>query len=60
MDRSALRKLLSKVAARRIDVIVVYKVDRLTLAGGLRQAGRDGRQARRILRVGDPVVQHDD
>jgi DNA invertase Pin-like site-specific DNA recombinase len=30
MDRPALRKLLSKVAARRIDVIVVYKVDRLT------------------------------
>jgi DNA invertase Pin-like site-specific DNA recombinase len=30
MDRPALRKLLSDVEARRIDVIVVYKVDRLT------------------------------
>jgi len=30
MDRPALRKLLDDVRARRIDVIVVYKVDRLT------------------------------
>src|SRR5271163_3260542 len=30
MDRPALRKLLNEVEAKRIDVIVVYKVDRLT------------------------------
>ena len=30
MDRPALQKLLEDVRARRIDVIVVYKVDRLT------------------------------
>jgi DNA invertase Pin-like site-specific DNA recombinase len=30
MDRPALQKLLDDVQARRIDVIVVYKVDRLT------------------------------
>src|SRR5271154_1975153 len=30
MERPALRKLLADVQARRIDVIVVYKVDRLT------------------------------
>jgi site-specific DNA recombinase len=30
MDRSALHKLLIDIEARRIDVIVVYKVDRLT------------------------------
>src|SRR6202162_86405 len=30
MDRPALRRLLDDVRARRIDVIVVYKVDRLT------------------------------
>ena len=30
MDRPALEKLLTDVQARRIDVIVVYKVDRLT------------------------------
>jgi site-specific DNA recombinase len=30
MDRPALAKLLEDVRARKIDVIVVYKVDRLT------------------------------
>src|SRR6202167_2413001 len=30
MERPALQKLLADVQARRIDVIVVYKVDRLT------------------------------
>jgi site-specific DNA recombinase len=30
MDRPALRMLLAEVAARRVDVVVVYKVDRLT------------------------------
>ena len=30
MDRPALTKLLEDVRARKIDVIVVYKVDRLT------------------------------
>src|SRR5271165_1342923 len=30
MDRPALKKLLDDVRSRRIDVIVVYKVDRLT------------------------------
>jgi site-specific DNA recombinase len=30
MDRPALRRLLADVAERRIDIIVVYKVDRLT------------------------------
>ena len=30
MERPALQRLLAEVAAGRIDVIVVYKVDRLT------------------------------
>ena len=30
MERPALQKLLADIEARRIDVIVVYKVDRLT------------------------------
>jgi DNA invertase Pin-like site-specific DNA recombinase len=30
MDRPALRRLLADVVARRLDVVVVYKVDRLT------------------------------
>ena len=30
LDRAALQALLAEVRARRIDVVVVYKVDRLT------------------------------
>ena len=30
MDRPALQRLLEKVRARRIDIIVIYKIDRLT------------------------------
>ncbi|GAB5511272.1 MAG: hypothetical protein Rhims3KO_26730 [Hyphomicrobiales bacterium] len=30
MNRPALRKLLADIGARRVDVVVVYKVDRLT------------------------------
>ena len=30
LDRPALQRLLAEIAARRIDVVVVYKVDRLT------------------------------
>src|SRR5438270_347070 len=30
MDRPSLRRLLADIAAKRIDVVVVYKVDRLT------------------------------
>jgi site-specific DNA recombinase len=32
MERPALRRLLADIASRRIDVVVVYKVDRLTRA----------------------------
>jgi len=32
MPSAGLRRLLAAVAARRIDVIVVYKIDRLTRA----------------------------
>ena len=50
MDRPALAKLLDDVRARRVDVIVVYKVDRLT------RSGRGGR--RRLVHLGDPSFQH--
>ena len=52
MDRPALQKLLIDVQARRIDVIVVYKVDRLTRARSRRRrrgaasAARASRRAR--------------
>src|SRR6201996_8922201 len=32
MERPALKRLLADIAAKRIDVVVVYKVDRLTRA----------------------------
>src|SRR3954447_11804974 len=32
MDRPALKQLLADVAAKKIDVIVIYKIDRLTRA----------------------------
>ena len=40
MERPALKKLLDAVRARRIDVIVVYKVDRLTRSLGGRERCR--------------------
>ena len=46
MDRPALKKLLDDIRARRIDVIVVYKVDRLTrsLADFAKLRARTGRK----------------
>ena len=42
MERPALRKLIADIEAGQIDVVVVYKVDRLTTgAVGLCQTGRD-------------------
>ena len=30
LDRPALQKMLAEIQARKIDIVVVYKVDRLT------------------------------
>ena len=61
MERPALQKLLDDVRAHRIDVIVVYKVDRLDpLARRLREAGRTLRRPSSVFRLGHPGVQHDD
>ena len=55
MDRPALQKLLVDVQAKRIDVIVVYKVDRLTRSlADFAKLGRDVRYPWRFLRLGDP------
>ena len=41
MERPALKRLLADIAGRRIDAVVVYKVDRLTRSlVGLRQDRR--------------------
>ena len=59
LERPALQRLLRDVEAGLIDVVVVYKIDRLSpLADGLRQAGRGVRAARGDLRLGHPAVQH--
>ena len=61
LERPALQRLLADVEAGRIDIIVVYKVDRLTrslldfakLVEAFDAAGRQ-------LCLGHPVVQHHD
>ena len=59
LERPALQRLLAEVRARRVDVIVVYKVDRLTRAlSDFAKYGRAVRRTRRLVRVGDPGVQH--
>ena len=69
MDRPGLRSLLADSAARKVDVVVVYKVDRLTraLADFAKHAlGLDPgdrrcvRQAWRLIRICDTGVQHHD
>jgi site-specific DNA recombinase len=57
-DRPALQRLLADIRDRRIDVVVVYKVDRLTRSlVDFGQAGRAVRRPRRLLRLRDPAVQ---
>ncbi len=58
LERPALQRLLAEVRARRVDVIVVYKVDRLSRALSDSPAGRAVRRVWRVVRVGDPGVQH--
>ena len=61
LERPALKRLLADIEDGLVDVVVVYKIDRLSpLADGLRQAGRGVRRARRDLRLGHAVVQHHD
>jgi DNA invertase Pin-like site-specific DNA recombinase len=61
MERPALQVLLADIRAGRIDIVVVYKVDRLTrsLADFARLVeifdGQDG-----VVRLGDPAIQHDE
>ena len=60
LERPGLQQLLADIEAGLVDVVVVYKIDRLSpLADGLREAGGGVRPQRRDLRLGDAVVQHD-
>src|SRR5262244_1398298 len=61
IDRPALQQLLADLSARRVDIVVVYKIDRLTRS--LADFAKiveilDARGA--SLRFGDAAVQHDD
>ena len=59
LERPALKRLLADIEAGRVDVVVVYKIDRLSrVADGFRQAGRGVRPERRHLRQRHPVLQH--
>ncbi len=57
-DRPALQRLLEDVRSGAIDVIVVYKVDRLTRSLADFAKRRAIRQAHRVLCLGDPAVRH--
>jgi site-specific DNA recombinase len=57
MGRPALQRLLADITAGRVDIVVVYKIDRLT------RSLADFAKIVEILDVvcfGDPAVQHDD
>src|SRR3979411_995576 len=60
-DRPDLQRLLDDIRARKLDVIVVYKVDRLTRSPSrLCQAGRTVRRPWRVVRLGHPAIQYHD
>ena len=59
-ERPALQALLADIGAGRIDIVVVYKVDRLTrsLADFARLVEIFDGQG--VVRVGDPAIQYDE
>ena len=60
MERPALQALLDEIRERRLDIVVVYKVDRLTrsLADFAKLVELFDAQ-RRLVRLGHAVIQHD-
>ena len=61
MERPALQQLLADIQGGKVDVVVVYKIDRLTRSlGRLRQDRRDLRCQGRVVRLGHPAIQHHD
>ena len=61
LERPALKRLLADIEAGRVDVVVVYKIDRLSRSlMDFCQARRGVRPQQRHLRLRHPVVQHDD
>src|SRR6516164_7865139 len=60
LERPALQRLLAEILAGRIDVVLVYKVDRLTRSLADFVAGRDFRHRGCVVRVGDAAIQYDE
>ena len=57
LDRPGLKRLLADIEDGLVDVVVVYKIDRLcAVADGFLQAGRGVRPQRRDLRLGHAVA----
>jgi DNA invertase Pin-like site-specific DNA recombinase len=60
-DRPDLQKLLDDIRSRKIDVIVVYKVDRLTRSlADFAKLVELFECPRRLVRLGNPAVQYHD
>ena len=61
LERPALRRLLADIEAGRVDVIVVYKIDRLSRSlMDFAKLVEVFDATRRHLRLGHPIVQHHD
>ena len=59
MERPALKRLLADIGSGLVDVVVVYKVDRLTRSlARFRQDGRGVRRPWRLLRRCRAAIQH--
>ena len=61
MARPALQRLLANTCAGRVDIVIVYKIDRLTRSlADFCQERRDPRYQGRVACVDHAAVQHDD
>ena len=61
LERPALKRLLADIEAGRVDVVVVYKIDRLSRSlMDFSKLVEVFDRSRRLLRLGHPVVQHHD
>ena len=61
MERPALQRLIGDVRANQLDIIVVYKVDRLTRSlADFAKLVDLFRRGQRVVHLGDPGLQHDD
>jgi hypothetical protein len=58
MERPALQRLLIDIEAGQIDVVVVYKVDRLTRALSDFAKLVEVFEPRRLVRIDNPTIQH--